>query len=110
METELCAGGPAPAGFPFPGRPTCVWLTFFLAALWRLCTGGFGLPDSYGRSTTPFTAASLHLAVATSKEHVDMPYTDFGLRLINLAANLRGSLQNQRTGVEARTLQAYKRP
>ena len=32
---------------------------FLLAALWRLCMGGFGLPVSYDWSTTLCTVASL---------------------------------------------------
>lgn len=72
--------------------------------------GGFGLSGFCDRSTTLCTAASLHLVIATTNACEDLPYADLGLRPINLAVNLRGSLQNQRTGVEARTLQAYKRP
>ncbi|CAN2966783.1 hypothetical protein METHPM2_1150007 [Pseudomonas sp. PM2] len=37
----------------------------------------------------------------------DRSYTTFGLRPMNLAANLRGSLQNQRMGVVA---QFFHRP
>jgi hypothetical protein len=39
-----------------------------LAALWRLCMGGFGLPGSYDRSTTLCTVASSLCVVAGEEE------------------------------------------
>ena len=40
---------------------------FVLAALWRLCMGGFGLPGFYDRSTTLCTAVSLSCVVANGE-------------------------------------------
>ncbi len=59
MWTEPYAGGPSPAGSPIPRSTNLRMAHPFQPAWWQLCTGGFGLPGFYDRSTTPHTPPDL---------------------------------------------------
>ncbi|CRL96636.1 Undecaprenyl phosphate-alpha-4-amino-4-deoxy-L-arabinose arabinosyl transferase [Pseudomonas sp. 8 R 14] len=100
-------------GGPYYDKPLpSYWLITGAAHLGGLGPWSLRLPSvrPNGSKPTRHTPMPCGLISAQSGFSSDRSYTTFGLRLMNLAANLRGSLQIQRTGVEARTLQAYKRP